>query len=368
MSYFLTSRVHFLEDYIYRSKFPINKYKNKQIILVTIDDKTIGEIGPYPFRRSEYAKAIEKILKGSPKVIGVDIFFDGIKDLKDDIKLIDVLDRADTNIVLAIYPEEADNLIINKIKSLSPSRSYNYKNISVGDVEIFIGSQSTGITKISAMSFISRQPEKEFLPFPIAVTSKFLKVDYKLKFLMHDSLVAIIGNREIPVVTKNRTSGMLINYVGGVDAFDTIPFEKISESDSSMFNNKIVLIGATAESIGDNFITPLSKKTPGVVIHANAIYTIINNKFISEVGLQYQIIITFFVCLAISTLVYFLKPLTSLSISIFILIAYKIIIDFIFTKYRLYFLYSPLFFSVLLSNLGSFIWIRLKGRTKNWAK
>lgn len=275
------------------------------------------------------------------------------------MKLIEVLDKADTHIVLAAYPMEVDNLIINKIESLSPYRYYNYKNISIGNVELFADSKAAGITKISAIPVIDGRYEREYLPFAIVVVSKYLGADYKQITLSDKgTLVATIGDIEIPL----KPSYMLINYIGGYESFNIISFEKVAETDPSIFQDKIVLIGASAESIGDSFVTPISKKTPGVAIHANAIHTIINNQFILEVPVPYQMGIIVLICCAIPILVYFLRPLTSLSTSIFILIAYKIIIDCIFTKYRLYFSFTLFFFSVLFSYFGTFLWIKLKNR------
>lgn len=74
LSYILLTKVRYFEDFIYSSRFPINQFKEKRIILVLINDDTIRKIGPYPFKRSEYAKVLTKILKGKPKVIGIDIF------------------------------------------------------------------------------------------------------------------------------------------------------------------------------------------------------------------------------------------------------------------------------------------------------
>lgn len=362
MSYLLNKKLQFLEDYIYGSRFPIVKHKNEQIVLVIISDNTIKKIGAYPFKRSEYAKVVASILKGKPKVIGIDIFFDGIKDIADDSKLLDVMSKANSDIVLAIYPEEADNLIINKVK-FSPLYNNNNK-INVGNVKIFVNPMTVMTTKSCVIPYVSEH-EKEYIPFPVVVASKFLNAEQKQSFLEREGLlIATIGNINIEIPFESSYC-MLINYIGNHEAFSTIPFEKVLETDSFSFQNKIVLIGATAESIGDNFITPLSKKTPGVVVHANAIHTIISKQFILEAPLQYQVVIIFFVCLVISCLVYFLRPLTSLSISVFVLIVDKIIVDFLFAKYRLYFLYSPLFFSVLLSYLGTFIWIRLKDRAIN---
>ena len=206
MSYLAVIKIHFLEDYIYRTRFAIEELKNKQIALVLIDDNAIKKIGIYPFKRSEYAKAIVKILEGKPKIIGIDIFFDGIRQLEDDLKLVEVLDKADNDMVLAVYPTEADSLLTNEIKLFS-SHPYSYKNVIIGNVAIF-KAENNLITKTSLIPLVNRDDNKEYLPFPIVIASRYLKADYKQKPLLDRGiLVATLGDIEIP-----NPSDMLINY------------------------------------------------------------------------------------------------------------------------------------------------------------
>ncbi len=99
----------------------------------------------------------------------------------------------------------------------------------------------------------------------------YLSADYKQKpFLNTGAVGATIGSLEIPDVD------MFINYIGDKDAFTSIPFGEIFAINPAVFTNKIILIGASAELVGDIYFTPISRKTPGVVIIANMIHSIYN--------------------------------------------------------------------------------------------
>lgn len=85
----------------------------------------------------------------------------------------------------------------------------------------------------------------------------------------------------------------LINYQAPPYRFKEIPFLQayngfITEED---IKGKIVLIGATAERLKDSFPTPTSSDIymPGVEIHANAIQTLLEGKFLREQSTVSQI-------------------------------------------------------------------------------
>ena len=354
ISYLLFPKIRFFENYIYGLTLQFRTGKDKEIVLVLIGDSSIQKKGPYPFKRSEYAKVIAHILKGRPKVIGVDIFFDGIRELEDDMKLIETLEKADTNIVLAVYSTTADNLIINRVKSLPTFSSNEYPNVGIGDVVAILKGQGGGITKFNAIPFIDRKCGREILPFPIVVVGKYLSADYKQKSSPKGSVAVMLGDIEIPNPTD-----VIIDFLGGAESFETIAFEEVVETDPSIYRDKIVLIGVSAEDGRDNFTTPLSKKTPGVVIHANVIHTIISKRFISEIQVHYQAIPIFFISFLISLFAFYVRPIFSLLISVLLIAVFKFFADFIFAKYCALIFFTPFLSAVLFSYLGTLVCIML---------
>lgn len=78
---------------------------------------------------------------------------------------------------------------------------------------------------------------------------------------------------------------VLLNYRGQIQQFPTISLTEVLQNriPPELMRDRIVLIGSTAESLKDLFYTPYSssllsapKRTPGVVIHANAISQILS--------------------------------------------------------------------------------------------
>jgi CHASE2 domain-containing sensor protein len=352
ISFLLSNQIEFWEDYVYRLLFPIAKVNYKQIVLVMIDDNTIKRKGSKVFKRSEYAKVIDHILAGKPKVVGVDIFFDGVKDLGDDSKLIDVLEKADTNIVLGVYPTEIDNLMINKTNLLSLHPFSNYMYVTPADITIEVRPRFPVVIRGSAVPFQDRRSGTEYLPFAIVVASKYLGKEYAQTTQPSNTLTALLGDIQIPL-------HFLINYVDS-EAFETVSFEKVTAiNDLSMFRNKIVLIGTSAESIGDNFSTPISSKTPGVVIHANTIYTILEGKFISEVRPHRQLIAVFFICLPFCYGCLLVRPLPGLLFAVMALLV-SVVSAIIALKCHFHFLVIPLGLSIALVYCWTIIWNKVR--------
>jgi adenylate cyclase len=78
---------------------------------------------------------------------------------------------------------------------------------------------------------------------------------------------------------------VLLNYRGQIQQFQTISLTEVLQNriPPTLMRDRIVLIGSTAESLKDLFYTPYSsrllaapQRTPGVVIHANAISQILS--------------------------------------------------------------------------------------------
>jgi len=349
VSLFIFPRTMFLEEYSYKYRLQLHSKElpDKKIILVLIDDNSVSKNGSESFKRSKYAKVIAAILEGKPRVIGIDVFFDRIKKLEDDLKLIEVLDKADADIVLAVYPREVDNLIINKIKPIVPYRSYSFKKISVGNAAIFRQWDVVGIAEATALPFIDRDGQ-EFIPFPIIITAKYQGSVYKQNLL--PSGVAVLTLNEISIPQH-----MLINYVGGVNTFDTISFDKVADIDKSIFNDKIVLVGKSNKSSKDNHLTPISDKTPGIIIHANIINMVLSKTFISPLQLEYYIFINLLISLVIVIITMRANRTVSLSMCIGMLILWKIVIDFLFVRYHIYLMFTPVFYCVPLSYFGAIV-------------
>jgi len=128
-----------------------------------------------------------------------------------------------------------------------------------------------------------------FPSFPIAIVKAF-------KDLMDDDITVTLGQGirlrvspssvlEVPVIDPQMKT--LIHWnKGPAISFRHIPFSKVykNEIQTSLFRDKIVIIGPTAPGIGDRYVTPISRQLPGIEVVANSVANILNQRFLSRPG------------------------------------------------------------------------------------
>jgi adenylate cyclase len=129
---------------------------------------------------------------------------------------------------------------------------------------------------------------------------------------------------------------MFINFSGPKGSILTYSYVDVLNNriDLSIFKNKIVLIGATASDLHDEQMTPISmgQPLPGVEIHANAISTILNNKFLVAENKTTAILIILLIGILTGLLFPWLKGWKSLILTIISIVGYYFMVAFYFEK------------------------------------
>ena len=95
-----------------------------------------------------------------------------------------------------------------------------------------------------------------------------------------------LGKNFIPTDEQGRA---LINFRGTARSFPTFSAADVlaGRIDAAPLRGKIVLIGATAQGLGDNRTTPVGAVFPGVEIRANTIQNLIDGNFIQRPNWMY---------------------------------------------------------------------------------
>ncbi|KKT33456.1 MAG: Adenylate cyclase [Candidatus Woesebacteria bacterium GW2011_GWB1_44_11b] len=202
---------------------------SSDIVIVAIDDKSLQAIGQWPWKRSVHAQLISKIK--SAKIIGLDISFLEPSTPQEDATLAQAIKNAG-NVVLAAQTRKNEKLFPIAVLS---------QNAQIGITNTIAGPD--GITR-------QINPEEHFA-------------------------VMAVGNlQNIPI----ENGLMRINFASPPGSFKRFSYLDVLESkvSASEFQDKIVLVGATAPDLHDNQLTPVSSGVPmdGVEVLANAIQTI----------------------------------------------------------------------------------------------
>ncbi len=235
------------------------------IVIIAIDDASIQAIGRWPWRRTVHAELLEK-LGNYPLALGYDVSFPEPSTASDDAQLAEAI----TKTRKTVLPLEAGFVVVGgKVtearRVLEPIPEL--QNVAdMGLVNTVAGEDS--ITRFIPAA-ISRSDGDRDEPFAVILAREYLLdkglTDYTKRIKAEEGL-------------------MRINFVGQPETFKTYSFVDVLDGKipADAFKDKIVLVGATAINLHDNQVTSVSGSTPmaGVEIHANAIQTVTENRFI----------------------------------------------------------------------------------------
>ncbi|RMD87084.1 MAG: adenylate/guanylate cyclase domain-containing protein [Calditrichaeota bacterium] len=271
--------------------------KQDNIVIVAIDDQTFLDLKmKWPFPRNLYAKAILNLLEAGARLIIFDIeFTEPDANEMRDVVLAGAIKRAG-NVILA-------GKIVTEIKGKGVVNVYPLRPLPIlldagaqwGLIDVL--EDTDGF--IRRYLLFRRHGGQTYLSLSL-LTYLNLLPQSKRRFRTGTNGQFVIGDLHIP---KKEYNSMLINYRGPAGSFPTYSFSSvvddaeldIGEEDTDIFElhklegtfrDKIVFIGAAAEELQDNKLTPFfeykgtKRKTPGVEMHANALSTLIRRDFI----------------------------------------------------------------------------------------
>lgn len=366
-----------LINYDFYQKNFINGEVNS-VTIIDIDEKSLAEIGQFPWRRDIYSKILENLNKFNPSAIAFDIVFseedkqnpknllnrlkkeyEGFNYIEvDDSQKIFIEGLKNSKSILPIIGEPKDNLVINnskpKISLIKKGNDpknflYSFKNKIISLEKL--NNAAAGIGSISLIPSIDGI---------IRYAPVIINIDNSIWPSL--SLEAVrISNNQKNLLVKTDTNGIseiktrtnqiktdsnaLINikfkyfdksnYISVLDILD-------NKFDKKRIENKIILIGSSAQALFDIVKIANGNVVPGVEVHAHLIDNIIKSESIvidqTTVLLGYAILIISTIIIVISTIK--IKP--RFSIFIFVTLIFIInLISVVFFKFDYY--VDPLF-------------------------
>jgi serine/threonine-protein kinase len=312
------------------------------VVLVTIDDESIAKMGRWPWPRSVIAQMIDLLAKSGARVIGVDILFSepqknqGLREIQalkevflsrilkprptkqmvrflrylteaeanldNDSKLIASIRRAG-NVILPMY-FTTDSPLPPPVESLPPHLEKNslnhitktreedvYPIVEASDITapipgLVIG--SAGIGHINRSLDVDGATRWEIL---VIKYGKLYYPSFSLQILITYLNAEDQGSRIILgegvelsglLIPADESMKLLIRFRDSDGSFSRYSFFDVLNGKVSptIFKDKIVLLGSTAQGIGDFALTPLSSSVAGVEIAANVIQNVLTKRFL----------------------------------------------------------------------------------------
>jgi adenylate cyclase len=279
------------------------------IVIVGIDEKSLSEVGRWPWSRSNLSKLIKNIEGAS--AIGIDIALIESENVDVDNELRDVIKDNGKIILASKYIDFRDDEGDVKATLQKPLESINAES---GFVNVF--SSNDGVTRFAPLVI---DQEKSFA----------LKVIEKA-----------FGRVSIP------SNSLRVNYVGGPGSFEMVSFvDVIDEQHDFDFYNKIVLVGAIARDLQDNYFVPTSQgeAMAGVEIHANIIQSVLTKSYLEDQSAISVILVMLLFSLLIAFSSIYLRLRWTNLISLGLIVGYVMAAIFVFEKGLVLNLIYPIF-------------------------
>ena len=308
--------ISFISFDLYQKIFPLNKNET-DVVIIDIDEKSLGKFGQFPWSRSVFAKILENVNATNPKAIGFDVFFTE-KDKQSPDEFLKAYNLIPTDVSKIqnlkghdqIFQEQLENSksVTAVLGSNVPSHS-NYdrkakakflskggdpKNFtysypySIGSLEML----EKSVKGLGSISFLDQtdgiirslplivQFEKKMYP---TMGLEMIRVGGKQKNLyveMNEVGITRISSRPHKILSDPNgiiwikyKKSLKSQYISASSVYD-------GKFDEARFKDKYVLIGASAQGLFDLVKTPLGKTIPGVEVHANVIENILDQSYL----------------------------------------------------------------------------------------
>ncbi len=285
------SLVQLIENQAFSAFFQVHgpTLPPKDIVILAIDDQSISNpkqyysdnpqkyaylepLKSYPFKRAAYAQIIEKLLQAGARSVALDVVFDTQSNYgpADDRQLLAVLKKHGSKVTLAALYENSEERQGQAVTSqlTQPQPMFRARSVSIGTVNFPLEVDG----KVHRLA--SEYP-------------KLIGADQSSADKLPSFDEAVLSAAQVNYL---RPKGDRIYFWGPEGTFEPIPLWYVFDPQNwntylkrgKVFQDKIVVIGATSQLLNDYHAVAVSKsKMSGVEIHANAIATLMTGKAIA---------------------------------------------------------------------------------------
>ncbi|MBU1776803.1 MAG: CHASE2 domain-containing protein, partial [Gammaproteobacteria bacterium] len=252
------------------------------IAIIAIDDKSIAELGRYPWSRDRYAMLIDRLSAAKAKVVLFDAFFPERENAANDRRFAESARRAGNVVLAAAIHFKGDSAV-------SITRSIPEIERGIAGIGL-INQMPDDDGVMRRIPLLIEKDGEQFASLGLMAAKMVLGE----KEIVPEDFDIALGERRIPVSEQYR---MWINYVGGPGVYPRYSFADVAMGrvPAAELKGKILFVGATALGIYDMRVTPFDGNTPGVEIHATVADNIINERYINQGGPEALIDMVFIV-------------------------------------------------------------------------
>ena len=257
---------------------------NEQVVIVSIDERSLNGIGQWPWRRAIHAQLIDKLSSYNTSLIAFDIIFsepDTQHPGDDEILAKSMRDNGNTLLPMHIHPLSYGQALTEILPI--PELITAAKKLGHVHVELDEDGLARGIFLKSGVGSDH---------WPSLSMAMATEINPMIQYIKEAE-----DRIKAPYISVN-TEFRLIPFAGPRGTYPTYSYLDVMSDKipADAFRNKVVMIGATAAGLGDIIPTPITNENSpmsGVELHANAFSAIMSNTAIRPVIPLWIYLLTF---------------------------------------------------------------------------
>lgn len=244
---------------------------NPDIVIVTIDDRSLQAIGAWPWPRSQHAALIDRLAAAQVRSVGYDVLF--IEPTAEDDQLAQAMAKAGNVYLPAAIDTPGMNGKLSSVSLPAPV----IREAAAGVGHGLLTPDSDGTIRSLPLWVSADGQILPHLALLVARDRDDASVSPSTIFDAHDD-----GNSAL-----DTSQPRLIHYPDGIAPYPSVSFADVlhGEVPADFLRGKRVFVGATAQGMGDRYSTPTTKHgalLPGVNIVASLAQDILDNKPITR--------------------------------------------------------------------------------------
>ena len=246
-----------------------------EILILTIDEESLGRLGRWPWSRQVLADALERLTRAGAGPVLLDVILSESQrdDPVADVRLAAAI-SAHGRVVLPVFMPLAGDAVVYPLSAMSASARLGHAQALVdsdGVTRRYLPVESAGGASFphvaQVLSELAGTTEK--VKTTVAVTASGTATATATA----NATAIATATAVAPIVSTNP---VLVRFAGPPGHFERHPVVALLDGrlKQQQLQGRIVLLGATATGLGDNLVTPLAGQggtMPGIEFVANAL-------------------------------------------------------------------------------------------------
>jgi adenylate cyclase len=303
--------------------FPSAK-TDPRVVVVGLDSRTVAATGgQIPIPRSAQAELARQLGAAGAAVVVWDVLFSSPRDGDDDFR--NALSELRAPVLgedVTLVPSKTDDTLysVGSVESAPLPSLASAGNTAVAQVKV-IQDPSDGVVRVVPLVV---EDHGRLVPSLTLAALRALDGEFTIR-----PNGVQVGHRFIPTEARHL---LRLNFAAGLDKATDRSVVSAADvlsgaANPKQFRNKVVFIGATSTSLNDTLSVPVDKggAFPGVMIHANALNTILTASYLTPVSETEAVLTVALLALLVSLSVAFLPVWLSLIFLVLVTIAFLLV-------------------------------------------